>query len=373
MRIKQKKNIIYFFIIIFLIFSSNLNAKIIEFNNCKYINENGMKIWLEAAGYDYNEKEQLKKLNDKLIYVKRSFNLNTLKGYTERKKTETKEVEKLVDYKLYKNQNKLYSVTEGVFPMSKFDKNELDVYQVTVMEVDLNNLTITKWSYMGPEKEIQSIEKCESDYAPTITAGLKNITSSGSGFFINKKGYFITNNHVINGCALPKILFEEKVVNSEIIATDETLDLALLRVKIRPKQYLSLSDDPPEKLQKIFVAGYPFGKGLSDDLKFTNGIISSVKGYADNSNQIQIDAAINPGNSGGPIVNDSGALVGVAVSGLSKAKSEGIGFGIKTGALINFLQVNKTQYDTDSMFSFSKGNKKLNSLLEDSSIFIFCN
>ena len=159
MRIKQKKNITYFFIIIFLFFSSNLNAKIIEFNNCKYINENGMKMWLEAAGHDYNEKEQLKKLNDKHIYVKRSFNLNTLKGYTERKKTETKEVEKFVDYKLYKNQNKLYSVTEGVFPMSKFDKNELDVYQVTVMEVDLNNLTITKWSYMGPEKEIQSIEK----------------------------------------------------------------------------------------------------------------------------------------------------------------------------------------------------------------------
>ena len=45
-------------------------------------------------------------------------------------------------------------------------------------------------------------------------------------------------------------------------------------------------------MQKVFVAGYPFGKGLSDDLKFSQGIISSVKGFGDNSNQIQIDAEL---------------------------------------------------------------------------------
>ena len=69
--------------------------------------------------------------------------------------------------------------------------------------------------------------------------------------------------------------------------------------------------------RSILDAGYPLGKGLSDDLKFTQGIISAVKGYADNSNQIQLDAAINSGNSGGPIVNEDGDLVAVAVSGMS--------------------------------------------------------
>ena len=117
-------------------------------------------------------------------------------------------------------------------------------------------------------------------------------------------------------------LFKDKSIDAQLIAIDQSLDLALLKTDVRPKEFLNLSDDPPKKLQKIYVAGYPFGKGLSDDLKFTQGIISSVKGFADNSNQIQIDAAINSGNSGGPIVNEDGDLIAVAVSGFDKSASE---------------------------------------------------
>jgi hypothetical protein len=201
----------------------------------------------------------------------------------------------------------------------------------------------------------------------------KNTIQSGSGFFINNKGYFITNNHVVKGCKQSKITFKEESVDAEVVATDQTLDLALLKAKVKPKNYLSLSDDPPEKLQKIYVAGYPFGKGLSDDLKLTQGIISSVKGYGDNSNQIQIDAAINSGNSGGPIVDEDGDLVGVAVSGLNKSKAEGIAFGIKSAAVKNFLDVNKIKYSTSSLMNFGMSNKKLNNLLEDSAVYTFCN
>ncbi|MDC0529903.1 serine protease [Pelagibacteraceae bacterium] len=201
----------------------------------------------------------------------------------------------------------------------------------------------------------------------------KNTIQSGSGFFINNKGYFITNNHVINGCRQSKITFKEVSMNAEIIAKDQTLDLALLKANVRPENYLNLSDDPPEKLQRIYVAGYPFGKGLSDDLKLTQGIISSVKGYGDNSNQIQIDAAINSGNSGGPIVDEDGDLVGVAVSGMKKSKAEGIAFGIKSAAVKNFLDVNKIKYSTSSLMNFGMNNKKLNNLLEDSTVYTFCN
>ena len=93
----------------------------------------------------------------------------------------------------------------------------------------------------------------------------------------------------------------------------------------------------------------------------------------DNSNEIQIDAAINPGNSGGPIVNDDGELVAVAVSGLAKDLSEGINFGIKASSVKNFLDVNKAKYSTSSLTKFSLSNKKLNQLLEDSTVYTFCN
>jgi len=201
----------------------------------------------------------------------------------------------------------------------------------------------------------------------------KKVAQSGSGFFINNKGYFITNNHVVDGCTQSKITFKEESIDAELIATDQNLDLALLRAKIKPKGFLNLSDDQPEKLQKIYVAGYPFGKGLSDDLKFTQGIISAVKGYADNSNQIQIDAAINSGNSGGPIVDEDGSLIAVAVSGLDKSASEGIGFGIKASSVRNFLDVNDIDYSTPGILNFGMNANKLNNLLEKSTVYTFCN
>ncbi len=208
---------------------------------------------------------------------------------------------------------------------------------------------------------------------PKKNVGVDNIASSGSGFFINNKGYFVTNNHVVEGCSQSQITFKGESIDAELIATDQSLDLALLKVKVKPKDFLNLSNDPPVKLQKIYVAGYPFGKGLSDDLKFTQGIISSVKGFADNSNQIQIDAAINSGNSGGPIVNEDGSLVAVAVSGLDKSESEGIGFGIKANSVINFLEVNNVKYSTPGLLNFGMNSNKLNNLLEKSTVYTFCN
>ena len=102
------------------------------------------------------------------------------------------------------------------------------------------------------------------------------------------------------------------------------------------------------------------------------GIISSIKGYNDNSNEFQLDAAINPGNSGGPIVNDAGELVGIAVAGFAKDESEGINFGIKSSSAKEFLKINKISQD-NSFMSFGMNNKKLINLLENSTVYTYCN
>mgnify|MGYP001338231325 CR=1 FL=1 len=275
------------------------------------------------------------------------------------------------------------------------DSTATELVFVDFYEIDLDTKVIKKFMTVTPESKAWwnsnwDEEKAKKVGAQKIGAPIllksyincttesdssssSDVASSGSGFFINNKGYFVTNNHVVKGCKQSKITFKEESVDAEVVATDQTLDLALLKAKVKPRNYLNLSDDPPEKLQKIYVAGYPFGKGLSDDLKLTQGIISSVKGYGDNSNQIQIDAAINSGNSGGPIVDEDGDLVGVAVSGLNKSKAEGIAFGIKSAAVKNFLDVNKIKYSTSSLMNFGMSNKKLNNLLEDSAVYTFCN
>ena len=196
--------------------------------------------------------------------------------------------------------------------------------------------------------------------------------SSGTAFFINSKGYLLTNNHVVEGCELQQVKYNDKDYEAKIIATDKTLDLALMKIEAKPKNYLNFSESSPEKLQKVYVAGYPFGKGLSDDLKISSGIVSSVKGYDDNSNEFQVDAPINPGNSGGPIVDDTGELIGIAVAGFAKDKSEGINFGIKSLSAVAFLKTNNIDPET-SIMTFGMNNKKLLQLLEESTVYTYCN
>ena len=193
--------------------------------------------------------------------------------------------------------------------------------------------------------------------------------SSGTAFFINKKGYLLTNNHVVEGCTLSKISYKNKDYDTKLIATDKTLDLALLKAELKPKTFINFSNDEAKKLNKVYVAGYPLGKGLSDDLKISSGIVSSIKGFEDNSNEIQIDAPINPGNSGGPIINENGDLIAIAVAGMTEAQN--INFGIKSSAAERFLKSNNINVDKSS-YSRSKNNEQLRNILEEGTVYTYC-
>ena len=234
--------------------------------------------------------------------------------------------------------------------------------------IDFSNMTIIETIETYGSVETTARYKCPTgnDSDTNETSG-----SSGTAFFINSRGHLLTNNHVVQGCELSKISYENKDYDARLIATDETLDLALLKVDIKPKSFFIFSKDEVKKLNKVYVAGYPLGKGLSDDLKISSGIVSSLKGYQDNSNEIQIDAPINRGNSGGPIVNENGDLIAIAVSGLAKDQTEGINFGIKSSAAELFLRSNKIT-PKKSMYSGIKDNEKLLEILEQGTVYTYC-
>ena len=208
----------------------------------------------------------------------------------------------------------------------------------------------------------------EIPYETTADAG----GSSGTAFFVSNRGHLLTNNHVVEGCSISKITYQNKDYDTKLLATDKTLDLALLKAEIKPKSYFAFAKDEAKKLNKVYVAGYPLGKGLSDDLKISSGIVSSLKGFEDNSNEIQIDAPINPGNSGGPIINENGNLIAIAVSGLAKDQTEGINFGIKSSAAETFLKANNIN-PKKSMYSGIKENDKLLEILEEGTVYTYCN
>lgn len=223
-------------------------------------------------------------------------------------------------------------------------------------------------------KILGSSSKPDCKKASTIKKELDIYSSQGTAFFITEQGHAITNDHVINKCdSNVKIKYKTKDYETRILAQDKFLDLALIKIdQIGRTDYLKISTKSPIKLQQVIAVGFPFGKYVSDDLKFTSGIVSSIKGPGDDSTRMQIDASLNPGNSGGPIVDiDTGDVVGVAVAKLDPSVSEGTNFAIKSSSLKNFLVANALQPRT-SLISIGSSREKILRSLENTTLFVFC-
>ena len=268
--------------------------------------------------------------------------------------------------KIFEDRIEMYDYYLKILPEGKAKNNVLK-WKASI----LSNSSYLAWKKNKGKKIAKAHPKKKEPKAENST---QIQASSGTAFFVDNKGHLITNYHVVEGCNnKSKISYNGKDINVNLKAKDRYLDLALLKADVNNDKYISFANDNPKKLERIIVAGYPFGKELSDDLKFTSGIITSLKGFMDDSTRLQIDAAINPGNSGGPIVYEkNGQLAGVAVSGLRKDKTEGMNFGIKTSSVQNFLESN--QINISSMpQKFNFDNDDLASLLESATIYTYCN
>ena len=139
------------------------------------------------------------------------------------------------------------------------------------------------------------------------------IPSLGSGFVISPDGYIVTNNHVVEGVDEIKVHFSDgKVRDAKIVGRDPKTDLALIQVAdAKDLPALPLGDSDAILPGDFVVAiGNPFGL----DHTVTLGIVSAKGrelGQGPYDDYIQTDAAINPGNSGGPLLDLSGAVIGI--------------------------------------------------------------
>ena len=207
----------------------------------------------------------------------------------------------------------------------------------------------------------------------------------GCSFFISHSGHIATNNHVVDRCKSINVSYKNKKEAAKIIARDKVNDLALLKTNIDSDDIFYLALEDIEKLEEIYVAGYPFGKDISESIKITKGIVSSLTGIGNNLSNMQIDAALQPGNSGGPIINSDGEAVGVAVAKLDFEKMyeiygdipENTNFGIKSSTLRSFLKVNEIEIQNQSFFNnifnmFSSSEDIVRKKVDDATVYIEC-
>jgi serine protease Do len=155
--------------------------------------------------------------------------------------------------------------------------------------------------------------------------------SLGTGFIIDKDGYIMTNNHVVEMADEIRVkLSDGKEYEAKVIGRDPKTDLALIKIKadetLRP---LPLGDsDRIEVGDWVVAIGNPFGLGNT----VTAGIVSAKYrqiGAGSYDNFIQTDASINPGNSGGPLLDTAGEVVAINTAIFSQGGGNiGIGFAI---------------------------------------------
>jgi|Deesub1362B_J571_1020462.scaffolds.fasta_scaffold09240_1 Do/DeqQ family serine protease len=176
--------------------------------------------------------------------------------------------------------------------------------------------------------------------------GERQITSLASGFIVEFQGqkYVLTNLHVVEGAEAIRITAQDgRILEAELLGTDEWLDLAVLALRdAEGLPAAPLGDSDALEIGDWVIA---IGNPLGFDYTVTLGIVSALgrsvprpdgSGYF--RRMIQTDAAINPGNSGGPLVNAHGQVVGMNTL-IARLSAEGIAVeGINFAVPINEIQ-----------------------------------
>lgn len=169
--------------------------------------------------------------------------------------------------------------------------------------------------------------------------------ATGSGVLISDN-IIITNYHVVEDAekveAIININGIPETFSARVLCTDKTNDLAIVCVK--DEKFKRVGDAPFQILPNtidvgtsVFAMGFPLTTFLGDEVKITDGIISSKSGYEGDIVTYQISVPIQPGNSGGPLFDKKGNLVGITSAGIDKSIAENVGYAIKTPYVLNII------------------------------------
>ena len=200
----------------------------------------------------------------------------------------------------------------------------------------------------------------ENENSKIVSQNSNNWKPSGSGFFIDKKGYIATNYHVIKDAKEIQVTINGKSYNATLVISDEQNDLTILKIndnKFTPLQNLNYNfkSETSDVGTSVIALGFPLTTLLGEEIKVTNGIISSKTGMKGDITSYQISVPIQPGNSGGPLFDNDGNLIGITSSGINRKLdlTENVNYAIKTKYLKLLIEELSDKIDLPN-YTFSK-------------------
>lgn len=187
-----------------------------------------------------------------------------------------------------------------------------------------------------------------AEYLPSEQPGGDGWKGSGSGFFISENGYLATNYHVVDGASTIEATFirngNVESYPATVVLSDKQNDLSILKIdapSFKPMASIpyNFTTRVKDTGSEVFTLGYPMADVMGEEVKFTDGKISSKTGIQGDVTVYQISVPIQPGNSGGPLFDNQGNLVGITSSGLNRDyfKSENVNYAIKSSYLKSLI------------------------------------
>jgi hypothetical protein len=162
-------------------------------------------------------------------------------------------------------------------------------------------------------------------------------TGHGTGFFIRRGGYVITNKHVIAGAKKVVVkLDDSRSFDAEVLAQGADLDLAILKIQFEDHEFLRFQTPDNVRIgTPATLVGYPERDLPTSTMN--SGQISNINRVFRNHPVYQLDLSANHGNSGGPVVDELGKVIGILTFGLGEMKIDRFNFAIRSEIVQAFI------------------------------------
>jgi len=213
---------------------------------------------------------------------------------------------------------------------------------------------LLEYSYEVPTAEVKKVygssysrglkviyEKSWIKLSPKVEDYNKQQKGSGTGWALSSNGYIVTNHHVVEGAKDIQVRGINGDFNAthkaQVVAQDIVNDLAIIKVPVLLGTIpYTITTAQASVGSNIFVLGYPLRSSMGDEVKLTNGIISSRSGFQGDITNYQISAPVQPGNSGGPMFDDKGNVIGIVTAKHSGA--ENASYAVKASYLMKLIE-----------------------------------